>query len=72
MRLAGLLAYRGDLDELRARADADDEHAALLLARPLAERGDLDRLRDVVPQVLEGAASGRLASRGVPSAASPA
>ena len=40
--LAGLLAGRGDLDELRTRADAGDEHAAMQLARLLAERGDLD------------------------------
>ena len=41
-RLAGLLAERGDLDELRARADAGDSHAAERLALLLAERGDLD------------------------------
>jgi hypothetical protein len=41
-RLAGLLAKRGDLDGLRARADdTGDENAA----RQLAERGDLDGLR---------------------------
>ena len=44
-RLAGLLAGRGDLDELRARADADDPHAARELAGLLAGRGDLDELR---------------------------
>ena len=32
LRLAGLLADRGDLDELRARADAGDGHAASRLA----------------------------------------
>ena len=40
-QLAELLAQRGDLDELRARADAGD----LFAARKLAERGDLDGLR---------------------------
>ena len=48
MRLAGLLAQRGDLDEaqvLRARADAGDSYAASRLAELLAERGDLDGLR---------------------------
>ena len=43
--LAKLLAERGDLDELRARADAGDEAAASRLAELLAERGDLDELR---------------------------
>ena len=41
-RLAGLLAERGDLDGLRARADAGDGDAASRLAGLLAERGDLD------------------------------
>ena len=41
-RLAGLLAGRGDLDELRARADAGNWAAASRLARLLADRGDLD------------------------------
>ena len=45
MRLAGLLAERGDLDGLRARADAGDGDAAVRLADLLAERGDLDGLR---------------------------
>jgi hypothetical protein len=40
-RLAGLLAERGDLDELRARADAGDGATAAQLADLLAERGDL-------------------------------
>ena len=40
--LAGLLARRGDVDELRARADAGDWHAADRLADLLKERGDLD------------------------------
>jgi hypothetical protein len=37
-----LLAERGDLDELRARADAGDMNAADELADLLAQRGDLD------------------------------
>ena len=45
MRLAELLAERGDLDGLRARADAGDRAAAVRLAGLLAERGDLDGLR---------------------------
>ncbi len=44
-KLAGLLAQRGDLDELRARADAGNKAAASRLADLLAERGDLDELR---------------------------
>ena len=43
-RLAGLLAEHGDLDQLRARADAGDGHAAQRLDGLLAERGDLDGL----------------------------
>ena len=43
--LAGLLAARGDLGELRARADAGDEPAAEQLAEQLARRGDLEELR---------------------------
>jgi hypothetical protein len=39
---AGRLAKRGDEDELRARADAGDEVAAVRLAEMLAERGDQD------------------------------
>jgi hypothetical protein len=35
----GLLAKRGDLDELRARADAGDKNAAWDLAGLLAKRG---------------------------------
>jgi hypothetical protein len=41
-----LLAERGDLDGLHARADAGDQNAALRLADLLAERRDLDGLRD--------------------------
>ena len=44
-RLADLLAERGDLDGLRARADAGDGYAAWRLAELLAGRGDLDGLR---------------------------
>jgi hypothetical protein len=44
-RLADLLAQRGDIDELRARADAGDPDAAGQLAGLLAERGDFDGLR---------------------------
>jgi TIR domain len=47
-QLADLLARRGDVDGLRARADAGDEAAAVtlakLLAKLLAERGDVDGL----------------------------
>ena len=42
---ADQLAERGDLDELRARADAGDKSAAYQLAVLLARRGDLDELR---------------------------
>ena len=41
----GLLAERGDLDELRTRADTGDGSAAWSMAELLAERGDLDELR---------------------------
>jgi hypothetical protein len=41
-RLAPLLVERGDLDELRSRADAGDDLAASRLA---VERGDMDELR---------------------------
>ena len=43
--LVTLLAERGDLDELRDRADAGDRFAASRLADLLTER-DLDELRD--------------------------
>ena len=45
VRLVRLLAGRGDLDGLRARARARDGYAAVLLAGLLRERGDLDGLR---------------------------
>ena len=49
VRLAELLADRGDLDEavqmLRAPADAGDRHATGILAGLLVGRGDLDELR---------------------------
>jgi len=47
-RLVELLAWRGDLDGLRARADADvilGGYAAMKLADLLRERGDLEELR---------------------------
>ena len=44
-RLAGLLARRGDVDQLRARADGGDGDAASRLAGLLARRGDVDQLR---------------------------
>jgi hypothetical protein len=40
-----MLAERGDLEGLRARADAGDQEAAWRLAGMLAERGDLEGLR---------------------------
>ncbi len=64
VRLAGLLARRGDLDGaaqiLRAQADAGDGDAARQLAELLAQRGDLDGLRAQVDAGSE-AAAGRLA-----------
>ena len=39
MRLAGLLAQRGDLDGLRARADAGDAAAASWLTEVLVKQG---------------------------------
>ena len=41
-KLAELLAERGDLDQLRSRADAGDQEIAWWLADLLADRGDLD------------------------------
>ncbi len=46
--LAGLLARRGDLDELRARADAGDSAAASQLAEVLELRGDLEQAAQVL------------------------
>jgi hypothetical protein len=46
--LARLLARRGDLDGLRARADAGDEEAPLELARLLEWRGDLDGAKRIL------------------------
>ena len=62
-KLAGLLAERGDIDELRVRADAGDGDAAWELAGLLARRGDLDglRARAVSGDLL---AAGQLAGRG--------
>ena len=48
MSLAHLLDERGDLDGLRARADAGDGHAALRLADLLAGRGDLDEAEQIL------------------------
>jgi 8-oxo-dGTP pyrophosphatase MutT (NUDIX family) len=44
-RLAALLAWRGDLDEMLAQAGAGDDPATRRLAEVLAQRGDLDELR---------------------------
>ena len=66
-RLTRLLAERGDLDGLRALADADQWIAAELLADLLAERGDLDGLRaraDAGDWVATGRLAGLLAERG--------
>jgi hypothetical protein len=43
--LAGLLVDRGEVDELRARADAGDGEAAVRLAALLRKRGEVDELR---------------------------
>ena len=53
--LAGLLAERGDFEELRARADAGDDTAAWLLASLLAEREELESLRMEVLRDNKGA-----------------
>ena len=48
LRLAWLLARRGDLDELRARVDAGDPAAAQLLSDLMTRQGqheDAERLR---------------------------
>jgi predicted negative regulator of RcsB-dependent stress response len=47
-QLAVMLADRGDLDELRARAHAGDGTAALQLAVMLAESGDLDEAEQML------------------------
>jgi len=57
---ADLLAERGDLDGLRARADAGDRDAAVRLTDLLADRGDLDGLR-ARPGAGDGYAALRLA-----------
>ena len=46
--LAVLLADRGDLEGLRARADAGDGYAAARLAVLLADRGDLDEAEQIL------------------------
>ena len=43
-----MLAERGDLEELRARADAGDVYAAGELAELLARRGDLDQAEQIL------------------------
>jgi hypothetical protein len=56
--LADLLVRRGDLDGLRAQADAGNEAAVRRLAELLAERGDLDGLRAQADAGNGAAASG--------------
>ena len=55
--MAKLLAERGDLEELRARAGAGDVDAARRLAGLLAERGDLDEAVQIL-QALTDAGHG--------------
>ena len=62
-----LLAKRGHLDELRARADAGDRSAASALVDLLAERGDLDELgarADAGQLIAAWRLAGLLAERG--------
>ena len=47
-RLAWLLSEWGDLDRLRAQADAGNGNAAERLAKRLAERGDLDEAEQIL------------------------
>ena len=60
-----LLVERGDIDGLRARADAGDESAAWRLVELMVERGDADGLRawadagDRVRRPAAGRAAGR-------------
>ena len=70
-QLVELLSQRGDLDELRARADAGDDNgvAAWRLAGLLADRGDLDELR-ARADADDRYAAERLAEAAGPSAAS--
>ena len=65
-----LLVERGDLDGLRARADAGDEYATRELSDLLAHRGDLDEAE----QILRGLADAgdELRRRGAGRAAGPA
>ena len=65
--MAEVLADRGELDELRARADAGDSSATSRLAGILADRGELDELRaraDAGNQAAASRLAGILASRG--------
>jgi hypothetical protein len=48
MLLTGLLARSGDLDGLRARADAGGEDAAVGLAKLLAKHGHLERAEEIL------------------------
>ena len=66
-----LLVERGDLDGLRARADAGDQDAARELADLLAECGDLDEAEQILRGLAEAgdecaavALAGLLAERG--------
>ncbi len=62
LRLAGLLAARGDLEQLRARADAGDGAAASRLAGLLVQRGDLDGAAQIL-RARAGAGDGAAALR---------
>ena len=71
VRLAELLAQRGDLDGLRARADTGDRDAARRLAALLGQRGDRDEAEQILRAAADtgdrdaaGALAGLLAQRG--------
>jgi hypothetical protein len=60
-KLAELLADRGAIENLTARADAGDTYAATQLAKLLGNRGDLDTLTtraDAVTRTLPGSSPG--------------
>ena len=66
-----LLVERGDLDGLRARADAGDEYVTRELADLLAECGDLDEAEQILRGLADAgdeyaavALAGLLAERG--------